>query len=112
MNKKEITICCFLITIIGIICYFVGFSAGILETINIVIEAAPNILDIELSERALSVLMGNPAIFMQMLTPESMEKYLGDLEYSAELKGGLGPNWNLYSQLEDTLIVQKNSSET
>lgn len=112
MNKVEITVGFIVLLLIGIACYYMGYAAGATDTFTIIVKAIPEMLDIELTPRAKMVMDGNPDIIRMAFTQESLHKLLSDYNLSANLKGGIGPGWNLYSGLGETSMKLKNSSET
>jgi len=98
LSKREIImgVVFVLVTIaIGALAHENGYRAGSTDMAKLVMDYAPEILDIELSPRALMVLEGNPLVIRQILTINSLEKFFAGLNQSAHAKGGLGPDYFL-----------------
>ena len=95
INKPIVAYVILSLLFVGALSYHTGYSKGTTDTIFTVAELAPNMLDIELTDKAKSLLISNPRIVFQVLTPESLEKLYSDLNYSATAKGGIGASWNV-----------------
>jgi len=91
MKKIAITIVCLIIAGIGVSCYYMGYANGAENTVRIIVDAIPEMLDIELTPRAKMVLDSNPGIMRMVFTQESLKKLLTDYENIGVNKGGVGP---------------------
>lgn len=88
------------------ISFHVGYSTGQIDTLRIVAQEAPNVLNITLTTRAKQTLEGNPMLVMRVLDLASIDELALNLEKSGKLKGGIGPEgdykeWNLSLLQED-----------
>lgn len=72
--------------------YYMGYGKGVLDTWRLIAENVEELIDIKLTPRAKMVLEGNPQILRLIITPESLEKYFQAVNYSWNIKGGLGPD--------------------
>lgn len=86
MEKTTIALLLILFALLG---YVTGYGMGVDKTLTKIGEYAPAMLDIELTSRAKMVLLSNPRIIYQVLTPESLEKLYSDLNVSMHAKGGI-----------------------
>ena len=86
MKNLKITLILIIVALLG---YTTGYSMGVDKTLTKIGEYAPAMLDIELTSRAKMVLLSNPRIIYQVLTPESLEKLYSDLNVSMDAKGGI-----------------------
>jgi len=98
-NSRRILGVVIAFVLMGVACYYIGYGNGATDTVQIVVNAIPEMLDIELTPRAKMVMDSNPNIIRMAFTYESLGKLLSDFNLSANLKGGLGPTWHLYTNL-------------
>ena len=99
MKKLELLVIFIIVIFFCYASYWTGYGAGTLNAIKIAAEHVEEVLDIQLSSRAKMVMLGNPKILFQILTPDSIDKLLKGYANAAELKGALGPDYWLYNKL-------------
>ncbi len=112
MKEKELIIIGIIMIVVAALGYYIGYSNGAIDTLEVVADHIPEMLDIELTPRAKMVMDSNPNIIRMAFTEASLHKLLSDFNLSANLKGGIGPGWNLYSGLGDISMTPRNLSET
>ena len=79
-----------IILVVGLGSYSSGYSKGTLNILNLMAEHIPDMVDIQLTPRAKWALLSQPRFLYYILTPQSVEKLLSDMNKSAEAKGGIG----------------------
>ena len=87
---RRLAIVILIILVVGFASYGSGYSKGTLNVLYLMAEKIPDMVDIQLTPRAKWALLSQPKFLYYILTPESVEKLLSDMNMSADAKGGIG----------------------
>lgn len=97
MKKKEVVIVILSIIVVGVLCYYSGYSKGVYDTFKVIAENAEELVDIKLTTRAHQILTSNMRLAQLIFEAESLDKMLNDMNRSGASKA-LGPDWYLVQE--------------